>query len=78
MVEENNDPFKIERFERNFNSQTVKEKYAANSKEELHECTDVIKIAGRIMAIRQTFAVLKDFFGTVQLYINKKTCDPKV
>ncbi len=78
MVEEGKDPFKIEKFERNFNSASFKEKYQNSSKEELHECADEIKIAGRIMAIRQTFAVLKDFDGTVQLYINKKTCDPKI
>lgn len=78
LVNEGNDPFKYERFERNFTSSSFKEKYKNNSKEELHECTDEIKIAGRIMAIRQTFAVLKDFDGTVQLYINKKTCDPKI
>ena len=78
LVNEGNDPFKYERFERNFTSSSFKETYNNISKEELHECTDEIKIAGRIMAIRQTFAVLKDFDGTVQLYINKKTCDPKI
>ena len=60
LIEEGNDPFKIERFERNFNSLTFKDKYKDRSKEELHECTDEIKIAGRVMAIRQTFAVIKD------------------
>ncbi len=78
LVEEGNDPFKIERFERNFNSLTFKDKYKNCSKEELHECTDEIKIAGRVMAIRQTFAVIKDFYGQVQLYINKKTCKPEI
>ncbi|MDE6477604.1 MAG: hypothetical protein K2L48_05575 [Mycoplasmoidaceae bacterium] len=78
LVEEGNDPFKIERFERNFNSLTFKDKYKDHSKEELHDCTDEIRIAGRVMAIRQTFAVIKDFYGPVQLYINKKTCKPEI
>lgn len=72
------DPFGIERFDYNFNSLSFKEKYQKFTKEELHENTDEIKIAGRIMALRQTFAVIKDFYGTVQLYINKHNVDPQL
>jgi hypothetical protein len=30
------------------------------------------------MAVRQTFAVVKDFFGTAQIYLNKKTISPEI
>lgn len=67
------DPFKIQKFERNFNSLTFKNEYSKFSKEELHENNDKILLAGRVMAIRQTFGLIKDFFGTIQFYIPKKT-----
>lgn len=69
------DPFLNERFARNFNTLSFKDKYQNFTKDELHENTDIIQIAGRIMAIRQTFMVIKDFFGTIQLYFNKKQLD---
>lgn len=70
---QNKDPFKIEKFERNFNSESFIKTYDKFSKEELHECSDEIRIAGRILAIRQTFGVIKDFYGKVQFYLNKKS-----
>lgn len=69
---QNKDPFKIEKFERNFNSESFIKTYDKFTKEELHECNDEIRIAGRILAIRQTFGVIKDFYGKVQFYLNKK------
>ncbi len=72
------DPFKIEKFDHNFNSLTFKQKYDCFSKEELHEVKDKIIIAGRIMAIRQTFGVIKDFYGSTQFYLNKKTISPEI
>lgn len=68
----NQDPFKIDKFVRNFNTASFKNQYDNFSKEELHNLKDEITIAGRIMAIRQTFGVIKDFYGTVQFYLNKK------
>ena len=74
----NQDPFKIDKFARNFNTLSFKNKYDKFSKEELHNSKDEITIAGRIMAIRQTFGVVKDFYGTVQFYLNKKTVSENV
>jgi lysyl-tRNA synthetase class 2 len=78
MVNEGNDPFLVQKFSRNYNSQSFKNEFDVFSKEELHENATKILIAGRVMAIRQTFGVLKDFYGKVQFYINKKTISPKV
>lgn len=72
LKEEHHDPFSEEQFIRNHTSASFKAKYSSFSKEELHEKKDEIKIAGRIMANRQTFMVIKDFYGSVQLYFNKK------
>jgi lysyl-tRNA synthetase class 2 len=73
MQQNNQDPFAITKFERNFNTQSFKKEFEQFSKEQLHENFTKVLIAGRIMSIRQTFLVLKDFYGTIQLYINKKT-----
>jgi lysyl-tRNA synthetase class 2 len=72
------DPFAIDKFIRNYNSSTLKSEFEKYTKEELHENTTEIRIAGRVMAIRQSFGVIKDFLGKTQFYINKKTIDPKV
>jgi len=67
------DPFG-QRFDRNSNSQTLKEKYADFSKEELHDMeTEEVIIAGRIMTKRGKgkagFMHIMDQFGQIQLYI---------
>ena len=72
LKKNNKDPFKIDKFIRNFNTASFKKKYDKFSKEELHNSNDEIIIAGRIMAIRQTFGIIKDFYGTTQFYLNKK------
>ena len=72
LQQNNNDPFKNEKFVRNFNTKSFNEKYQDSTKEELHNSNDKVLIAGRIMAIRQTFGVIKDFYGTAQFYLNKK------
>lgn len=74
----NNDPFINEKFVRNYNSETFKAKYDKFTKEELHESADKILIAGRVMSLRQTFGVIKDFNGTVQFYLNKKAVLPEL
>ena len=61
LQKDQKDPFKIEQFKTNFNSASFIKKYEPFTKEELHESKDEIIIAGRIMAIRQTFGVIKDF-----------------
>lgn len=77
LVEMGLDPYVNEKFERTHDSQSFKQQYDKFNKEQLHECQDVIKIAGRVLAIRQTFGIISDFKGTTQFYINKKTFDPK-
>jgi lysyl-tRNA synthetase class 2 len=72
-----NNPFEINKFVRNFNTQSLKDKFGSFSKEELHENKTKIIVAGRVMSIRQTFGVIKDFLGTVQFYLNKKNIDEK-
>ena len=74
----NNDPFINERFIRNHNSESFKAKYDKFTKEELHESKDKILIAGRVMSLRQTFGVVKDFNGSVQFYLNKKAVSPEL
>ena len=74
----NNDPFINERFIRNHNSESFKTKYDKFTKEELHESKDKILIAGRVMSLRQTFGVIKDFNGSVQFYLNKKAVLPEL
>ncbi len=77
LIEMGKNPYLIENFERNHTSGSFIKKYEKCSHEELQENKDVIKIAGRVMAIRQTFGVINDFEGDVQFYINKKTFDPE-
>lgn len=76
LVQTGLNPYAIEKFERTHNSKSFKEQYNKFNKEELHENKDVIKIAGRVLALRQTFGTISDFYGTTQFYINKKTFDP--
>ncbi len=78
LQEQGKDPFSICKCESNFNSETFKCEYNKYDKETLHENKDIIKINGRIMSIRQTFGVIKDFYGTVQFYINKKNVDQDI
>ena len=73
LREKDVDPFG-QRFDRNNNTETLKEKYDNFSKEELHDMdTEGVKIAGRIMTKRGKgkagFAHIMDQFGQVQLYV---------
>jgi lysyl-tRNA synthetase class 2 len=77
LIDEKQNPFLIQRFERNYNSLSFKKEFDNFTKEELHENNTVILVAGRVVAIRQTFGVIKDFYGKIQFYINKKNIDPK-
>jgi lysyl-tRNA synthetase class 2 len=78
LIEKNQNPFLHQKFERNYNSQTFKAEFEKFTKEELHENTTKILIAGRVMAMRQTFGVIQDFAGSVQYYYNKKTLSPEL
>jgi lysyl-tRNA synthetase class 2 len=77
LIDEGINPFLIQNFKRNYNSLSFKKDFEKFTKEELHENKTEILIAGRIIAIRQTFGVIKDFYGKTQFYINKKNIDQK-
>ena len=67
------DPFG-QRFDRNNNTSTLREKFDKYTKEELHDMeTEHVKVAGRIMTKRgkgkAAFANIMDQYGQVQLYI---------
>jgi lysyl-tRNA synthetase class 2 len=73
LVEQGIDPFG-QRYDRNSNTETLREKYTKYTKEELHDMdTEPVKIAGRIMTKRgkgkAAFANIMDQYGQVQLYI---------
>jgi len=73
LKEHNIDPYG-QRFDRNNNTQSLKDKYSEYTKEELHDMeTPEIAIAGRIMTKRGKgkagFAHIMDQAGQIQLYI---------
>ncbi|MCQ2956640.1 MAG: lysine--tRNA ligase [Mycoplasmoidaceae bacterium] len=77
LVEMGKNPYAFEKFERNHTCTSFVKAYDKFSHEELQTNNDVIKVAGRVMALRQTFGVISDFSGELQFYINKKTFDPE-
>lgn len=76
LIEMGNNPYTIEKFERTCTCADFVKKYDKFSHEELQSNNDKIIVAGRVMALRQTFGVISDFSGEVQFYINKKTFNP--
>ena len=73
LKDHNVDPFG-QRFDRNNTTQTLRDKYAEFSKEDLHDMeTPEIAIAGRIMTKRGKgkagFANIMDQAGQIQLYL---------
>ena len=73
LINQGIDPFG-QRFNRNNNTQTIKDKFEQYTKEELHDMNfEEISIAGRIMTKRGKgkagFIHIMDQFGQVQLYI---------
>jgi lysyl-tRNA synthetase class 2 len=77
LQEKNQNPFLITKFTRNYNTLSFKKAFDKFNKEELHTNDTKISLAGRIMAIRQTFLMIHDFYGNIQLYVNKKN-QPKL
>ncbi len=77
LIEMGKNPYTIEKFERTHTCESFIKAYDKFSHEQLQENKDEIKVAGRVMAIRQTFGVISDFSGELQFYINKKTFDPE-
>ncbi|WP_036499063.1 lysine--tRNA ligase [[Mycoplasma] testudinis] len=64
-------PYEITKVNRTHTTATFKKEFESGTKESLHECTTKVVLAGRIVGIRRTFMVLHDFFGRIQLYLNK-------
>ncbi len=60
----------------------IRDKYEANSKEELESVEDSFTIAGRVMAVRSfgkaAFIVLQDRGGRLQLFIQKKAIGDEI
>ena len=78
LITNNQNPFEVEFVDRTCTINEFNNKYEPYSKDELHNDTTNITLAGRVMGIRQTFGVIKDFSGNGQFYVNKKNVDAKV
>lgn len=65
------DPYQVEKVNRTCSISEFISKYA--NKDNFDD--EVFTLAGRVMALRQTFGVIKDFSGQVQFYLNKKKID---
>ncbi len=76
LIDMGKNPYTIEKFDRTHTCASFVKQYENFTHEELQVNTDEIKVAGRVMALRQTFGVISDFSGELQFYINKKTFDP--
>lgn len=68
LQKNNSDPYQVESVNRTFNLKEFNKKYI-NLQD---SCSDQITLAGRVIALRQTFGVIRDFFDDVQFYLNKK------
>ncbi len=78
LQEMNLNPFQNEIVNRDFSLEEFNKKYENVEKEVLHDSKETITLVGRVMNLRQTFGVIKDFSGTAQIYANKKELDPNV
>ena len=79
LQEENRNPYEVEIVNRTFTLEQFNKEFSQFSKDELHNNTSQkIQLVGRVMSIRQTFGVIKDFSGQTQFYINKKNVDESV
>lgn len=72
LQKNNCNPYEITKVNRTHTSKSFKEQYDHFSKSDLQLNKDEIVLAGRVVNIRHTFILIQDFFGKVQLYINKK------
>jgi lysyl-tRNA synthetase class 2 len=75
----NKNPFEVTRVDNNENSMTLKNKYEKFSREELSAMSQgETKVSGRILTFRQTFALIIDFYGKIQVYLDKKSLTPEL
>ena len=72
-------PYFTEAVNRSLSLKEFNEKYDKFEKDELHSKNDeTLTLVGRVMNIRQTFGNFKDFSGTSQFYLNKKTLPEEI
>lgn len=76
LQKDNKDPYSVQSVKRTMNLGDFRKKYS-KLKAEQHS-KDKHVLSGRVMNLRQTFGVIKDFFGQLQFYVNKKVVNPKV
>lgn len=74
LQDENNDPYEVEKVKRTMTISEFNKTYK-NIKKHINK---KIVLAGRVVALRQTFGVIKDFLGKTQFYINKKKVSEKI
>ncbi|MCF0217791.1 MAG: lysine--tRNA ligase [Malacoplasma sp.] len=74
LQDNNNDPYHVELVKRSMNIGQFNQKY----KKLKFNSNDKINLAGRVIALRQTFGVIRDFYGDIQFYVNKKKVNQKV
>lgn len=60
-------PYEVEKVTRTMNLGDFRQKYENIDS----ESNDEVTLAGRVIAMRQTFGVIRDFYGDLQIYINK-------
>ncbi|MDE6289397.1 MAG: lysine--tRNA ligase [Ureaplasma sp.] len=80
LQDQNKDPYHVEKVERSTILRNFFKKFNEFSKEELHdmEFEAPFVLAGRVMSLRQTFGVIKDFSGKLQFYLSKKNANEEV
>ncbi|WP_031488841.1 lysine--tRNA ligase [Ureaplasma canigenitalium] len=79
LFSNNEDPYLTSKIARSSDLKTFKEQYINFSKDELHDMNiKPVTLAGRLMNVRQTFGVIQDFSGTLQIYLNKKNVTPEL
>lgn len=74
LQDTNNDPFKVQSVNRTMTLMEFNGKFKSIKK----ESNSKICLAGRVMAIRQTFGKIQDFSGQVQFYLNKNKINIKI
>ncbi len=68
LQKENKNPYSIQKVSRTMDLGEFHKKYKKLKK----ESKDNVVLAGRVVAMRQTFGVIRDFYDDVQIYLNKK------
>ncbi|WP_339022788.1 lysine--tRNA ligase [Spiroplasma endosymbiont of Crioceris asparagi] len=77
LIDQNNDPYQEDKFERNINTKEIIEKFKNFDREQLEKNpSEILKVAGRIRAFRQAgkkaaFVQIQDQEGKIQLYVRQ-------